>query len=173
MTAHPPAEPLFTRYTGNPILCAEDLGFPANAVFNPGAVSMPDGTTLLLVRVEDHRGLSALHVARSQDGFGDWKVDPTPLLGPDRSQLAWEWGFEDPRITYVDELGAYVITCTAYGPGGPCVFLAQTRDFVTLDSGEVVLSPEDKNSALFPRRIGGKWLLLHRPVVMARSSAEI
>lgn len=73
----------------------------------------------------------------------------------------------------MEELGTYVITCTAYGPGGPCVYLAQTRDFVTLDAGEVVLSPEDKNAALFPRRIGGQWLLLHRPVVMARSSADI
>ena len=36
-------------------------------------------------------------------------------------------GGRDPRVSYVEELELYVITCTAYGPGGPCVFLAQTR----------------------------------------------
>jgi predicted GH43/DUF377 family glycosyl hydrolase len=27
------------------------------------------------------------------------------------------------------------------------------------------LPPEDKNAALLPRRVGGKWILFHRPVV--------
>jgi predicted GH43/DUF377 family glycosyl hydrolase len=66
-----------------------------------------------------------------------------------------------------------VITCTAYGPPGPCVYLATSPDLYTLDTGHVVIPPEDKNAALFPRRIGGSWLLLHRPVVMASNSADI
>ena len=71
------------------------------------------------------------------------------------------------------ELGGWVITCTAFGPGGPCVYLASTSDFVTLDRHSVVMPPEDKNAAVFPHRIDGHWCLLHRPVVMASGSAEI
>ena len=42
---------LFTRYVGNPILTAQDWPYLANTVFNPGAVRLKDGQTLLLVRV--------------------------------------------------------------------------------------------------------------------------
>ena len=57
------------------------------------------------------------------------------------------------------ELGGWVITCTAFGPGGPCVYLASTSDFVTLDHQAVVMPPEDKNAAVFPHRIDGYWCL--------------
>ena len=51
----------------NPILTAADVPYPANSVFNPGAARVGD-ETILLVRVEDLRGISQLHVARSADG---------------------------------------------------------------------------------------------------------
>ena len=38
-------------------------------------------------------------------------------------------GIEDPRITFVDELGKYVVAYTAFGKGGPGVALALTEDF--------------------------------------------
>ena len=60
---------LFRRHPRNPILTAADWPYPVNSVFNPGAVLMPDGTTLLLCRVEDRRGISQLTVARSTDGM--------------------------------------------------------------------------------------------------------
>ena len=56
---------LFRRHDGNPILTAADWPYPANSVFNPGATLLPDGTTLLLCRVEDRRGHSHLCAARS------------------------------------------------------------------------------------------------------------
>ena len=72
---------LFTRYAGNPILSPERWPYTINAVMNAGAAEV-DGTTLLLCRVEDRRGLSHLTVARSNDGFSNWVVDPEPLLAP-------------------------------------------------------------------------------------------
>ena len=60
-----PAE-LFSRFDGNPILTAADCPHTVNAVFNPAAVRF-EGETLLLVRVEDRRGISHLCVARSAD----------------------------------------------------------------------------------------------------------
>lgn len=49
-------ETLFHRHEKNPILTAADWSYPAHSVFNPGASLLPDGTTLLLCRVEDRRG---------------------------------------------------------------------------------------------------------------------
>lgn len=156
----------FLRSEFNPILTAEDMPMEANSVFNPGATILRDGQTALLLRVEDQRGLSALHVARSDNGVTDWTVDPKPLLEPDGKQEFWEWGFEDARVIFVEELDRYVITCTAYGSPGPSVYLAVSEDLTSIEEGNVVMPPEDKNAALFPRRLDGDWLLLHRPVAM-------
>ncbi len=65
-------EILFHRYDGNPILTAAHWPYPANSVFNPGAIRLTDGTTLLLCRVEDRRGHSHFCVARSADGVNNW-----------------------------------------------------------------------------------------------------
>ena len=46
---------LLRRHKLNPILAVADWPYPANRVFNPGATLLPDGTTLLLCRVEDRR----------------------------------------------------------------------------------------------------------------------
>ena len=59
---------LFQRSAANPILTAEHAPYPSNSVFNPGAARVGD-ETILLARVEDLRGISQLHVARSRDGI--------------------------------------------------------------------------------------------------------
>ena len=153
---------LFERHPGNPILTAADWPYPVNAVFNPAA-AMRDGQTVLLARVEDRRGISHLTVARSANGVDGWTIAPEPLLAPTDGIATEQWGFEDPRMVWLDELGQWAITCTAYGPAGPAVFLATTEDFDTVERHGVVKHPEDKNAALLPHRIDGRWVLLHRP----------
>ena len=74
------------------------------------------------------------------------------------------WGIEDPRITYVPELEQYAIVYTAYAKGGPGVALALTKDFHTFERYGVIMQPEDKDAALLPRKINGRWALIHRPV---------
>ena len=71
---------LFHRYPGNPILSAADWPYAAHTVFNPGATQLPSGETLLLVRVEDRRGISHLTAARSSDGITDWRIDAQPTF---------------------------------------------------------------------------------------------
>jgi predicted GH43/DUF377 family glycosyl hydrolase len=151
-------EVLMHRHESNPILTAADWSYPVNSVFNPGAVRLPDGSTLLLCRVEDRRGHSHLCVARSPDGRGNWQVDPEPTLEPDPRRHPEElWGIEDPRVTYMPDLGKYVIVYTAYSWGGPSVALALTEDFRHFERCGVVMSPEDKDAALLPRKINGRW----------------
>jgi beta-1,2-mannobiose phosphorylase / 1,2-beta-oligomannan phosphorylase len=153
---------LFHRHPGNPILAAEDWPYPVNAAFNPAAAAV-DGEIVLLARVEDRRGISHLAVARSANGLDGWAIEPEPLLAPDDATASEQWGFEDPRVVWVDELRRFVITCTAYGPAGPAVFLATTEDFTSVERYGIVRHPEDKNAALLPYRIDGRWVLLHRP----------
>jgi predicted GH43/DUF377 family glycosyl hydrolase len=153
---------LFRRHPSNPILTADDWPYPVNAVFNPAAAVLA-GETVLLARVEDRRGISQLSVARSVNGIDAWSVDPEPLLAPDDGVASEQWGFEDPRAVWVEELDRWVITCTAYGPAGPAVFLASTEDFTSVERYGIIRHPEDKNAALLPHRIDGRWVLLHRP----------
>lgn len=156
---------VFHRHKLNPILTAADWPYPVNSVFNPGATLLPDGTTLLLCRVEDRRGHSHLCVARSANGVDDWQIDSQPTLMADPEHFPEEmWGIEDPRITYIPELSKYAIVYTAYTRGGPGVSLALTEDFQHFERYGMIMPPEDKDAALFPHRIGGYWALIHRPV---------
>jgi predicted GH43/DUF377 family glycosyl hydrolase len=140
MAITPPAE-LLTRHPDNPIITAADLPYSANTVFNPGA-TVRDGETILLMRVEDRRGLSHLTVARSSDGVGGWRIDTGPTFVSEPESHPEEiWGVEDPRITHLEEEQRWVMTYTAYARGG-----------------------ENKDAALFPVRFEGRWAMVHRPV---------
>ena len=161
-------ELLLRRHPANPILTSKDWPYRINSVFNPGATLLPDGSTLLLCRVEDRRGLSHLSAARSKNGVDGWIIDPTPTLMPNPEEYPEElWGIEDPRITYVPELKQYAVAYTSYSKGGPGVSLALTSDFRSFERFGVIMSPDDKDAALLPHKIGGLWALIHRPMTPA------
>jgi predicted GH43/DUF377 family glycosyl hydrolase len=153
---------LFHRSELNPILRPSDVPYPVNSIFNPGAARLDD-ETILLVRVEDLRGISQLQVARSADGATGWRFDPDALLRSVEDHPEEIWGCEDPRLTWLAERDEWAITYTAYGRQGPLVSLATTRDFRKVTRLGPVMSPEDKDAALFPRRLGGRWAMIHRP----------
>lgn len=104
--------------------------------------------------------LSHLRLARSRDGV-HFQIDDQPFLFPARPDEAF--GVEDARITYVD--GFYWITYTAVSANGPGVGLARTTDFQHVERIGMVLPPPNKDVCLFPERVGGKLMLLHRPMV--------
>ncbi len=164
------ARELFKRYEDNPILQAKDWPYAVNAVFNPAAIKMPD-MTVLLARVEDLRGFSHLTVCRSKDGLTNWQIDEKPTLEADHTSKEERWGYEDPRIVWLDEQEHYAITYIAYGDGGPVVSLAITKNFHTFARMGPMLPPEDKDACLFPRRFNGRFALIHRPIV--RGEAHI
>jgi predicted GH43/DUF377 family glycosyl hydrolase len=158
-------ETLFHRHASNPILSAASWPYPAHTVFNAGATLLRDGTTLLLCRVEDRRGLSHLCAARSANGIDGWIIDEKPTMPPEPESHPEElWGIEDPRITFVEELGKYAIAYTAFSKGGPGVALALTEDFRHFERLGLIMQPDDKDAALLPRRIDGNFALLHRPM---------
>lgn len=168
----PGSSDLFTRSSANPLLTPSRWPYPINAVMNAGA-TMVGAETVLLCRVEDRRGISHLTVARSHDGHSNWVVDETPLLAPDPDWPEEAWGLEDPRLTRVDELDAWVIAYTSFADGGPGVSLATTTDFRTVKRLGRARAPEDKNAALLSRRVGGQWVMFHRPVTKLGSNADV
>ena len=157
----PHAAELFHRYERNPIITVRDVPYPANTVFNAGATTLAE-ETLLLMRVEDRRGISHLTVARSRDGVTDWRIDPQPSLLPDPERYPEEiWGIEDPRVVRLEDRGEWAITYTAYSRSGPLVSLACTADFKDFRRMGPVMPPEDKDAALFPVQFGGRWAMIH------------
>lgn len=157
-------EVLLERHPNNPLLTAEDWPYPVHSVFNPGATRLADGTTLLLCRVEDRRGFSHLCAARSVNGVDNWIIDAEPTFSPDPMNYPEElWGMEDPRITYIADVGEYLIAYTAFGKSGPGVAIASTTDFKTFDRYGLVMQADDKDAALFPKRFNGEFALIHRP----------
>jgi beta-1,2-mannobiose phosphorylase / 1,2-beta-oligomannan phosphorylase len=104
--------------------------------------------------------LSHLRLARSKDGL-HFTIDKQPFLFPARPDEAF--GIEDARITRIDD--TYWITYTAVSANGPGVGLAKTTDFVHVERVGMVLPPPNKDACLFPERINGNLMMLHRPMV--------
>jgi predicted GH43/DUF377 family glycosyl hydrolase len=102
--------------------------------------------------------ISHLRLARSQDGM-HFTIDQKPTLFP--SELYEEYGIEDPRMTILD--GRVYITYTAVSRNGVCVALASTTDFQHFTKHGLILPPENKNTVIFPERIQGEYLMIHRP----------
>lgn len=172
MTSSPisPHDILLHRHPQNPILTAADWPYTVNTVFNPGATRLQNGETLLLCRVENCSGHSHLTVARSANGVDGWRITTAPALPPADCHIPEEeLGAEDSRITYVPELGQYVVAYAGVSPGGAGVALALTEDFREFTRLGVILPPEDKDAALFPHRIGENWAIIHRPITPAGS----
>jgi len=161
---------LFQRWGDSPILTARDFPQPVNSVFNAAAAQV-DGETWLLLRVEDRCGRSHLVRARSRDGKTDWRLDAEPLLASDPDRPEEAWGIEDPRLTRLEEEGLWALTYTAYSNRGPLVALATSRDLVEFKRLGPVLPPDNKDAALFPRRFGDRWVMLHRPAPAASGLA--
>lgn len=102
--------------------------------------------------------MSYFAVALSEDGVR-FEVDGSRVLLPEDELEAY--GIEDPRITYID--GYYYIVYSAVSEVGICGMMKRTKDFKTYEKIGAVLHPDNKDAALFPEKIGGKYYMLHRP----------
>jgi len=150
-------ESVFTRYEGNPIVTAKAVP-NANTIFNSAVVPFGDRYAGVF-RVDMNDGAPELHVGWSEDALA-WNLDPDPIqFQTDDPEVAYSFGY-DPRVTQID--GTYYITwCNDYH--GPGIGLARTQDFKSFAMISNPLPPFNRNAVLFPRKIGGKYALLHRP----------
>lgn len=163
----PPIAPL-ARLATNPLVVPAQIPFArASGAFNAGAcVDHASGRVVLLVRVyEADTGRSSLALALSTDGERVDEVRPAPAVAREAPYEAW--GVEDARITYLVDEGRYAITYTGYSPAGPRVCLITTDDL--LDPARYVrhgprLAGDNKNCVVFPRKVAGQYVILHRPM---------
>jgi len=154
---------LFQRYKNNPVLTPSIWPYRVNSVFNAGA-TLHDGKVLLLVRVEDMRGISHFCKAVSKNGYSAWEIDPIPTMSPKPKECPEEkFGIEDPRIIKLENDPRYAIVYTSFSEFGPLVSLATTEDFKTFSRLGVIMPPDDKDASLFPRKFKNRWILIHRP----------
>jgi len=150
------------KFENNPIITRTDVSFSVNSIFNAGAVKF-NGKYLLLCRVEMPTGKSSLLKAVSTDGV-KFELDTKPFLTPDdhnEYKKYCNWGIEDVRITPFED--KYFLAYTGYSKNNPLVMLAETKDFEEIKIHGPISEPSNKDCALFPERIDGKYFKIDRP----------
>lgn len=95
---------------------------------------------------------------RSTDGFTGPVVTPH---GPYEV-----YGIEDPRITLIGS--TYYITYVAVSPWGISTALMSTTDFQSFRRHGLIFCPDNKDVVLFPEKVMGEYIALHRPSGSAR-----
>ena len=102
--------------------------------------------------------VSHIRMATSDDGR-HFTVAPKPTILPEFDYEVY--GVEDPRITFID--GFYYINYSAIAPTGVTTALARTKDFVKFEKLGIMFCPDNKDVAIFPEKIGGRYACFHRP----------
>ncbi len=102
--------------------------------------------------------VSYLKVVRSQDGRSIDAVDGAVMVPETPYE---EYGVEDPRITRIGD--TFYFTYVAVSRHGAATALASTRDFRTFYRHGIIFPPENKDVLLFPARLQGDYVALHRP----------
>ncbi len=100
-----------------------------------------------------------LRLAWSDDGRS-FEIADRPTLSGERP---WEsFGIQDPRVIRLD--GRYVIIFSAGDHRwGVTQTIATTEDWETFERLGVICMPDNKDVALFPEKIDGKYCAFHRP----------
>ena len=145
------------RYKENPVIGRNPVKGVAR-IFNSAV--MPYGDEFIGVfRGEQTNGIPYIYLGRSKDAI--------------------HWNFEENKINFVDENGESFMPVYAYDPRlvkvedtyyiiwcqdfyGAAIGMAKTTDFKTFTRIENPFLPFNRNAVLFPRKIGGNFMLLSR-----------
>ncbi len=162
-----------------------DEPYEVEGVLNPAAGWTPNGRLVLFPRVVAEGNWSRIAAADVvlTDGVPTSVERRGIVLEPDRT---WEHGtthggVEDPRMTWIAELGLHVMTYVAFGPTGPRTALATSPDLEHWTRlGPIQFAYEDaldtdlnlfpnKDTVWFPESIPGPggvpcFGFIHRPM---------
>lgn len=174
------------RSSRNPVLSARNVPYPSSLTFNAGVVRHADRYLMVFRNDHGHSGDgnftgTNIGLATSPDGLA-WTVEPQPILAEQavRAEFQRLLGHRyapdfvrriyDPRLTVIeDRLYMCFAIDTAHGI---CGGVATTEDFHHF-RWLSVSAPDNRNMVLFPRRIGGNFVRLERPMpVYMRDKAE-
>lgn len=164
-------------------LVIEPNGDPTEAggILNPAAARAPGGELVIYPRCVAEGNISRVGTIRARvsgDSFEgerlDFALEPE---APYELRPHPGYGCEDPRVTYIAVLKAYVMTYTAFGPDGPRIALAISEDAYNWQrlglvkfAGTANVVGDDKDGAFFPEPVlsprGRRCLALyHRPML--------
>ena len=146
------------RHSANPVVPRNPAPGIAR-IFN-SAVAAYEGGFIGVFRAETVNGRPHLSLGRSDDAL-HWTFDERPIDFVDEEGKPYNPGYAyDPRLVKVEGV-YYIIWCTDFY--GAAIGLARTEDFRTFVRLENPFLPFNRNGVLFPRRIGGNYVMLSRP----------
>lgn len=104
--------------------------------------------------------ISHLRLVCSDDGVHFYEPSdfPTQIFG---SGVLETFGIEDCRVSHIE--GAYYLTYTQVSENGVGVGLMSTHNWRNFTREGMILSPHNKDCALFEEKVEGKYYCLHRP----------
>ncbi|MEG1014477.1 MAG: glycoside hydrolase family 130 protein [Clostridia bacterium] len=146
------------RYSQNPII-GQNGNKRSNSVFNSAVVPFEGGFAGVFRC--DSRSISMdLFAGKSADGI-HWSIDDEPIhfIGASPEILNREYRY-DARVCFLEDR-YYITWCNGYH--GPTIGVAYTFDFQTFTQLENAFLPYNRNGVLFPRKIGGHYLMMSRP----------
>ncbi|MBP3395305.1 MAG: glycosidase, partial [Lentisphaeria bacterium] len=146
------------RYSGNPVI-RRDVIPTSNSIFNSAVVPFGDGFAGVF-RCDNKARQMRLNAGFSSDGI-HWKIDHDTirLRNAPEGLEHFEYGY-DPRVCFIDDR-YYVTWCNWYH--GPTIGVAYTFDFKEFYQMENAFLPYNRNGVMFPRKIGGEFVMLSRP----------
>jgi len=146
------------RHSANPIIGRNPIPGVAR-IFN-SAVIPCGGRFAGVFRGDTINGRPQLYLGFSGDGLS-WDIDPDRIRFQDEKGGPWQPSYAyDPRLVRIGD-SYYIVWCTDFQ--GASLGLARTDDFTTFTRLENPLLPFNRNGVLFPRKIGGKYVMLSRP----------
>ncbi|MDR1559163.1 MAG: glycoside hydrolase family 130 protein [Clostridiales bacterium] len=152
-----PALPLW-RYSANPIIQRNPAPDIAR-VFNSAVVPY-EGAFVGVFRGECVDGVPRLYLGESADGI-QWNIDSEQILFKDGHGKPFLSLYAyDPRLVKVDG-EFYIMWCQDFY--GASIGLAKTTDFKTFIRLENPFIPYNRNAVMFPRKIGGNYIMMSRP----------
>jgi len=169
-----------TRISNEPVLKPEPKHpWERAAVFNTGAI-YEKGLYHMIYRATDIGGHEKYGTYINNFGYAvskdllSWHRLAKPILKNDVPQELR--GPEDPRIVKIGD--TFYMTYVGFAnrfPGDYRICLATSTDLVNWERQGVLLDEENKNSSLFPEKIKGEYLLLHRrhPDIWIASSSDL
>lgn len=154
-------------------------------VLNPAVTRGPDGNLYIFPRLVARNNYSRIGIAKVIFNKEGDPVDVERLGVVLEPETDYEkppnggGGCEDPRISYVKAVDHYIMTYTAYGPKGPRIAMARSKDLFTWERLGLISfthyepldfnNVDDKDASFFPLDLPSPHnhtsiAMLHRPL---------
>lgn len=146
------------RYDENPVIGRNPVKEVAR-IFN-SAVIPYEGAFIGVFRGEQTNGIPHIYLGRSKDAL-HWDFESEKILFVDEEGKAFlpQYAY-DPRLVKVEDT-YYIMWCQDFY--GAAIGMAKTKDFKSFVRVENPFLPFNRNAVLFPRKVGGKFMMLSRP----------